>query len=168
MPDQIDLVAHLLPLLLEIHSNPLLPLPVPPTPTGKPLRRASVAVILRVSPHPEHNTRFRRTNTTATTTSFPRRIPEYFAQPWVQGGEPEVLLTKRAARAGDKWTSHVVLPGGKSDPSDRSDEEVARREAWEEVGLKIELPPEGDVLTGGDHGVAKWNCLLVGALPERL
>ena len=77
-------------------------------------------------------------------------------------------MIKRAARAGDKWTSHVALPGGKRDPGDRSDEEVARREAWEEVGLKIELPPQDGVPADSDYDVAKWNCLLVGALPERL
>lgn len=62
----------------------------------------------------------------------------------------------------------MALPGGKRDPGDINDEEVARREAWEEVGLELELPPEGGMLAGGDHGNAKWNCLLVGALPERL
>ncbi|KAK5688119.1 hypothetical protein LTS10_000097 [Elasticomyces elasticus] len=56
---------------------------------------------------------------------------------WAQHGEPEVLFIKRASRKGDRWTSHIALPGGKRDPSDPDDGAVAVRETWEEVGLDL-------------------------------
>lgn len=77
-----------------------------------------------------------------------------------------MLLIKRAARKGDRWTSHVALPGGKRDETDKGDEEVAIREAMEEVGLQMVFP-SGDVGDGSKER-REWNCLRVGALPERL
>lgn len=69
-----------------------------------------------------------------------------------------MLFIKRAARAGDRWTSHVVrvtpsgrsgggtpltgggaqaYPGGKRDADDADDLAAAVRETMEEVGVDI-------------------------------
>lgn len=53
-------------------------------------------------------------------------------------GEVEVLLIRRAVRAGDPWSGHAALPGGRAEPDDRSIEHTARRELREEVGLDLE------------------------------
>ena len=50
-------------------------------------------------------------------------------------GTSEVLLVHRPAY--DDWT----LPKGKADPGE-SDEDCARREVWEETGLRCTLGPE--------------------------
>jgi 8-oxo-dGTP pyrophosphatase MutT (NUDIX family) len=70
----------------------------------------------------------------------------------VQKGDAEVVFIKRAARQGDRWTSHVALPGGKRDPEDEDDKAVAVRETSEEIGLD---------LTSSD-------ALFVGNLPQRV
>ncbi len=62
------------------------------------------------------------------------------------------MFIKRAAREGDRWTSHVALPGGKRDPEDEDDRATAVRETMEEIGL--------DLKGGG--------TLFVGKLPERI
>ena len=170
-----DLTTPLLRLLLEIRNNTL-----PPKYTYPP-RRASVAVIIRINP--------RDPLLTTPLQPLPRTLEEFFSQSWVHdgSGEPEVLLIKRAARAGDRWTSHVALPGGKRDVGDSGDEEAAVREVREEVGLGMIFPEgvgmgnvgeggkevggqqEGDVGVGKvGTGEATWNCLRVGGLPERL
>ena len=91
-------------------------------------RRASVALVVRIQPSYAH------------WPSDPLKtedIDAFFAQEWVQHGEAEVLFIKRASRKGDRWTSHIALPGGKRDPEDADDEAAAIREAWEEVGLDV-------------------------------
>lgn len=70
----------------------------------------------------------------------------------MQKGDPEVVFIKRAARVGDRWTSHVALPGGKRDPEDEDDKAVAIRETVEEIGLDLTSP----------------NAFFVGNLPERV
>lgn len=70
----------------------------------------------------------------------------------MKNGDPELLFIKRAAREGDRWTSHVALPGGKRDPTDASDKDVAVRETSEEIGLDLR----------GER------CVYVGNLPERV
>lgn len=65
------------------------------------------------------------------------KLSNFFAQPWVQAGDPEVVFIKRAARVGDRWTSHVALPGGKRDPEDADDGATAIRETVEEIGLDL-------------------------------
>lgn len=62
------------------------------------------------------------------------------------------MFIKRAAREGDRWTSHVALPGGKRDPEDEDDKATAVRETSEEIGLD---------LNGRD-------AMFVGNLPERV
>lgn len=76
----------------------------------------------------------------------------FFAQDWVQHGDPEAAFIKRAARRGDRWTSHIALPGGKRDGDDESDKAAAVREAMEEIGLDLTSP----------------HALFIGNLPERV
>ena len=52
-----------------------------------------------------------------------------------------VLLIRRADRAGDPWSGHMALPGGRREPEDADLVATAAREAREELGL---------VLTSGD------------------
>lgn len=92
-------------------------------------KRASVALVIRINPSyahwPEGETR-------------PSSLRELSERGWVQNGEPEVLFIKRAARKGDRWTSHIALPGGRRDPEDADDEAAAVRETVEEVGLDLQ------------------------------
>lgn len=52
-------------------------------------------------------------------------------------GEIEMLLIKRADFAGDPWSGHVALPGGRREPADVSLEQTAVRETWEETSIDI-------------------------------
>ena len=52
----------------------------------------------------------------------------------------ELLLIRRAQRAGDPWSGHVALPGGRRDPADRDLAETARRETREETGVLLGEP----------------------------
>ncbi|KAI6822796.1 hypothetical protein KC340_g12112 [Hortaea werneckii] len=92
-------------------------------------RRASVAFIIRIKPSYSH---------WPTSSEKIHDLDAFYAQDWVQHGDPEVLFIKRASRKGDRWTSHVALPGGKRDPEDADDQAAAIREAWEEVGLDVQ------------------------------
>jgi len=58
----------------------------------------------------------------------------------------ELLLIRRAVRAGDPWSGHMALPGGRSDPRDRDLADTARRETGEETGVR--LGPRGAGLLG--------------------
>ena len=50
----------------------------------------------------------------------------------------EVLMIKRAERAGDPWSGHMAFPGGRAEKRDASNLHTARRETWEEIGLDTE------------------------------
>ncbi|RDW66302.1 hypothetical protein BP6252_09937 [Coleophoma cylindrospora] len=141
------LVEALRHTLIDIAQNPY---PYVPNPEGCK-KRASVALVIRIRPkwgerppatlgEPDHNT------------SIASQIESFFAQPWVQNGDAEAVFIKRAARDGDRWTSHVALPGGKRDPEDADDKATAIRETSEEIGLDLNSP----------------NALFVGNLPERV
>lgn len=58
--------------------------------------------------------------------------------PVERGGEPEALFVRRAEVAGDPWSGHVALPGGRRDTGDSDLLETARRETREETGLRLE------------------------------
>ncbi|EEA23146.1 hypothetical protein TMatcc_002007 [Talaromyces marneffei ATCC 18224] len=133
--------------LLNIHENPYPQVPNPPNCK----KRASVAVILRVRPQYNHlpQSPVKGTDKTASTS---RQLSEFFAQDWVQHGDPELLFIKRASRVGDRWTGHVALPGGKRDPEDQDDKAAAVREAQEEVGLDLTTE----------------DLIYIGNLPERV
>ena len=106
-------------------------------------KRASVALIVRVQPHYSH--------WPADAGQPISEVDAFFQQDWVKHGSPEVLFIKRAARKGDRWTSHVALPGGKRDPEDEDDLAAAVRESEEEVGVNL-----------SDHAIP------VGNLPQRV
>lgn len=120
------LVPQLQTLLNQLHASPYSILESPP----ECKRRASVALILRVKPSYAHwpESRDRKRDD----------LNGFFDQEWVRHGEPEVLFIKRASRKGDRWTSHIALPGGKRDPTDADDKAAAVRESWEEVGVDLE------------------------------
>lgn len=92
------------------------------------VKRASVAFILRIRPSYNHWPESDDTKPD---------LDSFFSQHWPQHGESEVLFIKRAARKGDRWTSHIALPGGKRDPTDADDKAAAIRESWEEVGIDL-------------------------------
>src|SRR4051794_19544078 len=50
-------------------------------------------------------------------------------------GGDEILLCRRARRAGDPWSGHMGLPGGRCEPADRDALATAVRETREEVGF---------------------------------
>ena len=154
MNDSIELATHPAPsiveqlrsLLLSLHANPYPRVPNPPSCK----KRASVALILRIRPtFPDEPT---IDNSATNQRPTHDRLNSFFDQPWVQGGDPEILFIKRAARVGDRWTGHVALPGGKHEEGDQNDMKTSTRETLEEIGL--------DLTT--DHSI------LVGNLPERV
>ena len=50
----------------------------------------------------------------------------------------EALFVRRAEVPGDPWSGHVALPGGRRDPEDADLLDTARRETFEETGLRLE------------------------------
>jgi 8-oxo-dGTP pyrophosphatase MutT (NUDIX family) len=48
-----------------------------------------------------------------------------------------ILLIRRADRAGDPWSGHMALPGGRSEPGDEDLLATAIRETREELGLEL-------------------------------
>ncbi|MCJ1479670.1 hypothetical protein MMC13_008356 [Lambiella insularis] len=142
-----DLVPQLKSLLLDLNDHPYPHVPNPPECT----KRASVSLVIRVRPtfpdEPAYSGDHAQPEMPAKD-----RLCCFFDLPWVQRGDPEVLFIKRAARKGDRWTSHVALPGGKREPGDETDRSTALRETMEEIGLDL----------------APGHALFVGNLPERV
>ncbi|MCJ1288109.1 hypothetical protein MMC26_007464 [Xylographa opegraphella] len=127
-----SLVDQLKTLLSGLQGNPY---PAVPNPLGC-RKRASVALILRIRPtFPDEAT----ICNSATNPGIPPHagLNSFFDQSWVQRGDPEILFIKRAAREGDRWTSHVALPGGKREAGDQSDMATSIRETMEEIGLDL-------------------------------
>ncbi len=54
-----------------------------------------------------------------------------------RGAGAEVLLLRRAERAGDRWSGQIGLPGGHAEAADPDLLATAVREAHEEVGLDL-------------------------------
>jgi 8-oxo-dGTP pyrophosphatase MutT (NUDIX family) len=54
-----------------------------------------------------------------------------------RGDDVDLLLLRRATHAGDPWSGHVGLPGGRAEPSDASLIETAKRETLEETALDL-------------------------------
>jgi 8-oxo-dGTP pyrophosphatase MutT (NUDIX family) len=80
------------------------------------------------------------------------------------GTGAEVLLIKRAERAGDPWSGHVAFPGGRADPEDASIEATAEREAREEVGLDLAPPAARRIGRLPDHpgrAAGRWIGLAI-------
>ena len=120
-------VSDLHTLLSDLTASTYPDLPSPP---GMK-KRASVAFVLRIKPSYSH------WPPDPDPDPRPSDLRTFFAQDWVQHGEPEILFIKRASRKCDRWTSHIALPGGKRDPTDADDKAAAVRESWEEVGLDL-------------------------------
>ena len=51
--------------------------------------------------------------------------------------DPEVLLIRRAERAGDPWSGHMAFPGGLSAPDDADLAHTLIRETREETGIVL-------------------------------
>jgi 8-oxo-dGTP pyrophosphatase MutT (NUDIX family) len=146
----VGLVKSLAEIIESIQENPYPHVPNPPDCR----KRASVALVLRIRPS--------YADSIATVTGPlashakgappPKTLPDFFVQSWVQNGDPEILFIKRAGRAGDRWSGHVALPGGRRDPPDLDDRAAAIRETREEVGLDL----------------TRDDCLFAGNLPERV
>ena len=143
------LIEHLKNVLLQLSHHPYPEIPNPPNLH----KRASVAVILRIKPNHSH---WPDSNAPvldkAAQSPKADKIGAFFEQEWVKHGDPELLFIKRAARKGDRWTSHVALPGGRRDRGDADDKVTAIRETLEEVGITLD----------------EESCLEVGNLPQRL
>jgi 8-oxo-dGTP pyrophosphatase MutT (NUDIX family) len=134
--------------LQDIHDDEC---PVIPNPPGCK-KRAAVALVIRIRPSSPQEAVFDQENCSSSSQSFQASLDNFFSQSWIQHGDPEVLFIKRAARAGDRWTSHIAFPGGKRDPGDSDDRATSVRETMEETGLDLNT----------DHS------LFIGNLPERV
>jgi 8-oxo-dGTP pyrophosphatase MutT (NUDIX family) len=76
------------------------------------------------------------------TESAPRRHPAAVALViGTRGAEHDILLIRRATYAGDPWSGHLALPGGRAERDDPSLEATARRETREETGIDLDADP---------------------------
>ncbi|KAL9109608.1 MAG: hypothetical protein Q9227_005788 [Pyrenula ochraceoflavens] len=124
--------------ILDLLRHPAPFVPNPPECT----KRASTVLIIRVRPSFEQQ---------ATSTFVQQKhgfcpselserlenVRRFFENDWVKNGDPEILFIKRAARAGDRWSGHVALPGGGKESQDASDLAAGVRETLEEVGIDL-------------------------------
>jgi 8-oxo-dGTP pyrophosphatase MutT (NUDIX family) len=67
-----------------------------------------------------------------------------------------LLLIRRADRAGDPWSGHMALPGGRREPDDPDLLSTAIRETREEVGIEL---AGGQLLGGLDDVVPRTPVL---------
>jgi 8-oxo-dGTP pyrophosphatase MutT (NUDIX family) len=146
--DAKDLSDYLYKVLIDLAQHPY---PHVPNPESCQ-KRASVALVLRIRPNYKDWPSTSDSVSLDTNQPVADQLTAFFAQGWVHSGDPEVVFIKRAARAGDRWTSHVALPGGRRDPEDANDKAAAVRETSEEIGLDI----------------SSSDALYIGNLPERV
>ena len=139
---------HLRSVLQYLQHNKYPHVPNPP----QCKKRASVALIVRVRPTAPTSEKYDPEICSNTSGTSQERLENYFAQRWVQQGEPEILFIKRASRNGDRWTGHIALPGGGRESADEDDCATSIRETKEEIGLDLTA----------DH------CMVVGNLPEQV
>lgn len=147
-PESKPFVDSLRQTLLDLNQNPYPHIENPETCK----KRASVALVIRIRPNYHHWPSLDPEQDAQPDLPATGQLNQFFAQKWVREGDAEVVFIKRAARQGDRWTSHVALPGGKRDPGDADDKAVAIRETAEEIGLDLKAP----------------DALFVGNLPERV
>lgn len=88
----------------------------------------------------------RRPGVTIDATDGSRRLAAIalVLRPGTIGGDPELLMIKRAEAEGDPWSGHVACPGGRMEPGDHDLEQTAVRETWEETG--VDLARDGRLL----------------------
>lgn len=77
--------------------------------------RASVAIVLRDTP-----------SSTPASAAHSQHL-----------GLPQVLFIQRAPNEHDPWSAHIAFPGGLRDSIDQTDLDTACREAFEELGLRL-------------------------------
>ena len=135
-------------ILQQIHDEDCPHIPNPPGCK----KRAAVALAIRIRPTYPHQAVYNKDRCSSKAQSFQDCLDSFFTQDWVKEGDAEVLFIKRAARVGDRWTSHIALPGGKREGKDMDDCATSSRETREETGLDLD----------NEHS------LLVGNLPERV
>ena len=56
------------------------------------------------------------------------------------GQPPELLFIERARRDGDPWSGQMAFPGGRNESADADLQVTAMREAFEEVGVRLNRP----------------------------
>ncbi|TQS34718.1 hypothetical protein Golomagni_04888 [Golovinomyces magnicellulatus] len=142
---QKSLINSLCETLISISQNPYQHIENP----VRCSKRASVALIIRTRPSFNH---WPEDELHQSDSTLRFDVKTFFTLPWVQNGDPEIAFIKRAAREGDRWTNHIALPGGKRDPEDLDDKDVAIRETAEEIGLDL----------------SSSDALYIGNLPDRL
>ena len=111
-------------------------------------------------------------------TQLPDRPPEgkQAAVALVLAGEAadlHICLIRRAEHEQDRWSGHMALPGGRVDSGDPSARAAAIREAWEEVGLRLDPAPYlGSLATQPVHSAGQLTemslCSFVFHLGETL
>ncbi len=84
--------------------------------------------------------------------------------PILSGPAPAILLTKRTAHL-SSHAGQIAFPGGRIDPTDRSAEAAALREAEEEIGLDPALVTLLGRLPDHDTGTGFRITPIVGLLP---
>ncbi|ORX97120.1 hypothetical protein K493DRAFT_407033 [Basidiobolus meristosporus CBS 931.73] len=101
--------------------------------SSKPhIRRAAVAIILRVKPSEEEPYQ-------TTGIGLENDLESFLKTDWVRRGTLEILYIQRASRSGDRWSGQIAFPGGKNEKNEE-DTETAVRETLEEIDLDLSSP----------------------------
>ncbi|KAI0662488.1 hypothetical protein C8Q70DRAFT_562480 [Cubamyces menziesii] len=114
-------------------------------------RRAAVAIIIRVSPPPNHVFPAPQPSESGSPANAPTlSLTEFFQQDWVNapGARPEILFLRRDRPDGQDGgrmsgsgpntrEAHVAFPGGKTEEGDEGGLYTAMRQTWEEIGLDL-------------------------------